>query len=333
MLTHDDIRGVMAMVPTPCVEGGEHWSNIDSVDLEESARMTEILVRDGVGGIALCGTTGECAALLWEEKVRFVDTVVQANRGRVPIFAGATALGTKETIRQMLALKDIGADGAFIGLPLWQTPTLENSIRWFEELGEAVPDMPIMVYSNSMFFKFSFPLAFWIGVAERARTVITNKIASPAINEDLEEIVRLTGDRITYLPSEREVVNAYGRVGDKIKGFWSTCASMGAEPVVALGNAMLKGDVAGMDEAARDIAALPVAMPPPEEGQPPGLPMLNAQMEKARTRASGYIACGMSRTPYLVDDLPDDWRVALEKNGKAWAELRKKYVADRSSDI
>ena len=29
----------------------------------------------------------------------------------------------KETIQQMRGLKDVGADGAFVGLPLWQTPT------------------------------------------------------------------------------------------------------------------------------------------------------------------------------------------------------------------
>src|SRR5215471_14603186 len=189
MLTPQEISGVFVMAPTPCVEGGEHWSNGNSVDLEESARMVENFIRDGVGGIALCGTTGECAALLWEEKLAFVDTALRVARHRVPIFAGATSLGTKETVRQMRAFGDLGAEGAFVGLPLWQTPTIENSVRWFEDLSEATPDMAIMVYSNAMFFKSVFPRPFWEGVAKRARTVITNKITSPAITQDLEEIV------------------------------------------------------------------------------------------------------------------------------------------------
>ena len=117
MLTKEDVRGISVMAPTPCVEGGELWQNTNSVDLEESARMTENLIRDGVGNIAACGTTGECHSLLWEEKVTFIDTMGQVNKGRVPIFAGCTALGTKETIRQMRAMKDLGADGAFVGFP------------------------------------------------------------------------------------------------------------------------------------------------------------------------------------------------------------------------
>jgi dihydrodipicolinate synthase/N-acetylneuraminate lyase len=68
VLTKDDIKGVAAMVPTPCKENGEGWNAADSVDLDEAALMTEKYVRDGIGVIAACGTTGECAALLWEEK-------------------------------------------------------------------------------------------------------------------------------------------------------------------------------------------------------------------------------------------------------------------------
>jgi len=140
------------MVPTPCKENAEGWDATDSVDLDETARMTENYIRAGIGVIAACGTTGECAALLWEEKRAFVDTIVQVNRKRVPVFAGATALGTKETIQQMRGLRDVGADGAFVVYPsgrrrplktrfsftltwarlfpicpFWSMPTLESS--------------------------------------------------------------------------------------------------------------------------------------------------------------------------------------------------------------
>ena len=316
------------MAPTPCVEGGEHWSNTNSVDLEETARMTENLIRDGIGGIALNGTTGECAALLWEEKTGFVDTVVQVARGRVPIFAGATSLGTKETIRQMRALKDIGANGAFIGLPLWQTPTIENSVRWFADLGEAVPDMGIMVYSNAMFFKSTFPFPFWVGVRKKAPTVITNKITSPAIMQDLEEIVRLTGDQVRYLPQEGNAYPAWQRVGDQIKGHWSTSASMGPEPSVALADAIIAGDEERIKEVVADLRSIPPFRPQGQEDPELYLqfPQLNAQSEKARFRAAGYIKCGPTRAPYSDDDMPDDWKESCETHGKGWAEMRKKYM-------
>ena len=322
MLTPKDIRGVCAMIPTPSIDGGGDWRVENSVDLEETARITEDFIRDGIGLFAVCGTTGECAALLWEEKLAFTDTIVQVTAGRVPVFAGATALGTKETIRQMRAFKDAGADGAFVGLPLWQTPTAENSVQWFADLGEAVPDMPIMVYSNSMFFKSMFPVEFWEGVAKRAPTVITNKIASPVIGEHLEEIIRVTHDQISFLPLQNNAASARERVGDKIRGLWSTAASMGPEPVVALWDAIENGNKERLGEIQADLAALPPAMPADKRAE--DFPKYNAQLNKVCTNASDYMKGGPLRAPY--EDLPDEYRQTAEATGKAWAQLRKKYA-------
>jgi trans-o-hydroxybenzylidenepyruvate hydratase-aldolase len=330
-ITAQDISGVYVMAPTPCVEGGEHWSNANSVDLDETARMVENLIRDGVAGLALCGTTGECAALLWDEKQAFIDTALQVARHRVPIFAGATSLGTKETVRQMRAYKDMGAEAAFVGLPLWQTPTIANSVRWFADLSEATPELGIMVYSNAMFFKSRFPREFWEGVAKDAPRVITNKITSPAIMEDLEKIVENTGDRISYLPIDNAAMNAWERVGNKIKGMWSTNASMGPEPVVALSKAINANDEARIKEIVADLRSVAPGHPQKESGEESDpftseFPMYNAQQEKARFNAAGYIKCGPSRAPYLYDDMPQRWKDAATANGKSWSEMRKKYM-------
>ncbi len=40
MLTARDLRGICVLVPTPCKEGSDNWDATDSVDLEETARMT-----------------------------------------------------------------------------------------------------------------------------------------------------------------------------------------------------------------------------------------------------------------------------------------------------
>ena len=323
MISKGDVRGVCAMVPTPAIEGGEHWSVEHSVDLEEAARMTAELVRAGIGSIAAAGTTGECAALLWEEKLEFIDTIVQVNQHRVPVFAGATALGTKEVVRQMRGLRDVGAEGAFIGLPLWQTPTIENSVRFFADLSEAVPDMGIMVYANPMFFKSTFPTAFWEGIGRRAPTVITNKIGAAPVLESLQANVRVSGHQVVHQSPEGGVTGAYRLVGDHIQGFWSTSCCQGPEPSLALWEALQRGDLARAEEIAADLRSLPSFIPPDEREM---FNRYNAQAEKARFRASGYIKAGMSRAPYYYEELPESWKRSTEAHGRAWAELRKKYA-------
>lgn len=308
------------MVPTPCKEGAGGWEVPDSVDLEETARMTEKLIAAGIGSIAACGTTGECAALLWEEKREFVATIVEVARRRVPVFAGATALGTREIVRQMREFRDLGADGAFVGLPLWQTPTLENSVQFFADLSEACPDVPLMVYANAMFFKSSFPTIFWEGVARRAPTVITTKIAYGI--EHLEEDLAVAGHRIAFQPGQSNAYAAYKKVGRRVTAFWSTAIAMGPEPVVALYRAMEQGDDARVDAIWEEISSLPPAVPRGEFAE--GFPLYNAQVNKVATNAAGYIRSGPMRAPYT--DLPEHWREQAERHAAAWARLREKYA-------
>jgi trans-o-hydroxybenzylidenepyruvate hydratase-aldolase len=54
-----DIRGVYVLPPTPCLPDAGGWDATDSVDLDETARMTEFLISPGVTGLGLFGTTGE----------------------------------------------------------------------------------------------------------------------------------------------------------------------------------------------------------------------------------------------------------------------------------
>ena len=319
MLGPTDIKGVCAMVPTPCKAGADGWEATDSVDLDEAARMTENLIRDGVGMIAACGTTGECAALLWEEKRAFVATLAEVNRGRLPLFAGATALGTKEIIRQMRGLKEVGADGAFVGLPLWQTPTLDNSVEFFADLSAAVPDMPIMVYANPMFFKSTFPTAFWEGVAKRAPNVITTKVTYNV--DQIKDDVAVAGDRINFMPGQNSIYPAYKMLRTGLTAVWSTSAAMGPEPIVALMDAIAADDAERVDRIWEDIGSVPSMIP---RGEFEHFPEYNAQVEKARFNAAGYINAGPWRAPYR--DLPAQWAEQAEAHGKGWATLRAKYA-------
>lgn len=153
--TAKDMRGAVIYAPTPATPNGSDWRETMSVDLNTTEKLNSMALANGTLGLALCGTAGENFALLWEEKAAYVKCVVETAKHKGYVFAGATALGTKETIRQMRALRDLGADGCLVGLPLWQTPTTQNINEWWRDLGEACPDVPIMIYSNSRFFKCS----------------------------------------------------------------------------------------------------------------------------------------------------------------------------------
>ena len=144
MLRANDIVGLMALPPTPAGQDVDPFGTDSTVDLAEATNAVAArLIADGAKSIGLCGTTGECAAVTWSEKQEYYaaikDTVAA---GKVPLFAGATTSGTRDTVEQMRWFRDLGIDGAFVGLPLWQTPTLENAVGFYADLSAAVPGLP-----------------------------------------------------------------------------------------------------------------------------------------------------------------------------------------------
>ncbi len=320
-----DMRGVYVLPPTPCLADAGGWDATDSVDLDETARMTEFLISPGVTGLGLFGTTGEGHSLLWEEKLACAAAVVETARGRVQVFAGATALGTREVIRQMRGLRDVGADGALVGLPLWQTPTVENAARFYADLSAAVPDLPVMVYSNSWFFKFSFPPEFWAAVRRDAPTVIASK-ETHGFAHYLGELEAVDG-RINLIPGEGGVFAAWEQAPEHVTAIWSTQAALGPEPAVALMAAIDSGDAARVRGVIDDFKQVPPYAPPgamDRRDHTDDFARYNTQVAKYRLEVSGMIKAGPLRPPY--QDLPQSWKAQVELEVAGFAELRAKYA-------
>jgi len=330
-LTVEDVRGVYVLPPTPCVEGGGGWDVEQSVDLDEMGRMTELLIRPGVGGLGLFGTTGEGHSLLWEEKRLAAATAVEAAAGRVQIFAGATALGTREVIRQIRGLRDVGVDGVLVGLPLWQTPTTANAVGFYADLSEAAPDVAVMVYSNSWFFKSWFPSEFWRGLAEQAPTVVASK-ETHGFAHYVDELAAVDG-RINLMPGEFGIGQAWRLAPESITAVWSTQAALGVEPIVALMSAIDARDAARVEEVLADFRQVPPYVPPgamAAHDHTDDFARYNTQVAKYRLNASGVIKAGPLRRPYT--DLPDSWKVQADHEIAGFLELRAKYTDPNDID-
>ena len=316
-LTAKDIAGLCSMPPTPSTPDASDWRAVNSVDLNTSAKMFSMLLKSGVSGFALCGTTGECASLLWEEKRAFIGAALEATRGKAYLFAGATALGTKETIRQMREFGKMGVEGAFIGLPLWQTPTVENAVQYYADLSEAVPDISLMVYGNATVFKFAYPPEFWEGIAKKAPTFVTNKISYGS--DHIAEDKAAAGLNVRFIPSRGNIQRVYAKIPNDIYGLWST--DPWPEPYVALANALIKRDDAKVQAIFKEVNALPPRNPPNAGNEFRGY---NTQVERQGWNSSDYLHLGPPRPPYR--DLPDYWVKSIDHHQKEWSELAKRYV-------
>jgi dihydrodipicolinate synthase/N-acetylneuraminate lyase len=317
MLTAQDLKGVLAILPTPAKEGAERLDATHTVDLDETARLAESLVRDGAAGIMALGTMGECATTSQADYEAYVDCLLKTIRGRIPTFVGTTALGGHETARRIKFVKERGATGTLLGIPMWQPATLDMAVKFYADVAATFPGFPIMVYANSRAFRFPFGVDFWGQVVEKAPTVMSAKFSTKGI---LKDSVAASKGRVNFVPPVG-LAYEFAQISPETA---TTCwmPSVGPQPGIALMKALAARDAQQAKTVADDIAW---ANEPHHAitGSQEVFASYNIQMEKILMGASGYCKPGPIRPPYNV--MPEDFVKGATEGGRRYAKLREKY--------
>ena len=318
MLEARDVQGVLAIMPTPAKDGADSLEAVDTVDLDETARLAESLVEDGVAGIMVLGTMGECATVSRSDYEAFVTCLLETVRDRVPTFVGATALGGHEIAQRIRFVKDRGATGTLLGIPMWQPATMDMAVQFYARVAETFPDFPIMVYANARAFRFAFDTDFWRRVVNVAPTIMSAKFSNRGI---LRDVVAATEGRVNFVPPIG-LAYEFAQISPKTA---NTCwtPSVGPQPALALMNALAAGEAKRAKAVADDIAW---AAEPHHAitGTAEVFASYNIQMEKILMGASGYCKPGPIRPPY--DVMPRDFAEACRESGRRYAELRTRYA-------
>jgi trans-o-hydroxybenzylidenepyruvate hydratase-aldolase len=326
-LTSADITGAWAIIPTPAKDHASDWRSEDTVDLGETARVVDELIKAGIDGILSLGTLGECATLSWEEKRAFMATVVETVRGRVPYFGGTTSLNTRETVRQTHAAHDLGVYGTMLGPPMWCYPDLPTVIRFYQDVAEACPDMAICVYANPEAFKFEFPRAFWAQITQVPQVVAAKVVGIASLEADL----RLSKSQIRLLPVDSNFYAAARIAPDDCTAFWSGGALCGPAVQIRLRDEVAAAKKSGNWAAAKELSAAIGAasarlMP---NGSFAEFSKYNIGLEKARMNAAGWMKAGPCRPPYHL--VPEDYLKGARESGKMLAALHAKLSSERGA--
>jgi trans-o-hydroxybenzylidenepyruvate hydratase-aldolase len=249
MMGPEQVRGVYSIMPTPAKEGADRWDASDTVDLDETARLVEQLITDGVDGIIALGTMGECATTSQQDYENFVDCVLSTTSQRVPTFIGATALGTHEIVRRIRFLRERRATGTLLGIPMWQPATLEMAVDFYATISKAFPDFAIMVYANTRAFRYDFGVEFWRRIASQAPSVICSKFS---IRKIIKEAAAASQGKVIFV-SVVSQAHAFSQLAPELT---TACwiPAVGPQPAKALMKAILSGDRANAEKVAKDAA-------------------------------------------------------------------------------
>lgn len=313
-LTADEITGVLGMLPTPATPDADHWSCTQSVDLDETARMAEMIVAGGVSILLTGGSFGEGATLTWEEHQAFTDCLVQTVGPHCRIFAGATTLNTRDTIARGRALVALGATGLFLGRPMWMSLDPRDIVRFYQDVAEALPGVALIIYDNQFAFKTKITTQTYAELSHIPEIVATKHIGGPAIADDL----RAVGGRMRVLPVDSQWAALARAFPEEATACWSGNVADGPEPLAALAQAVAGGDYDHADLICERMAWAQSAMFP--DGKLENFVDYNVPIARARLEGSGLVKSGPPRPPYL--HAPEAYWEGGRETGRRWKSLR-----------
>ncbi len=119
----------------------------EELDEESTAKHWDWLIRQGVQGLVITGTSGEFIALKDEERLRLFKLAKSVVAGRVPVIYGTGHYSTKLTIEFSEAAVKESADAVIIILPYYQKPPKPAVVRHFRDVRARI-NVPIMLYNN-----------------------------------------------------------------------------------------------------------------------------------------------------------------------------------------
>ncbi len=140
MLNINELKGVIPPIITP-VDLDE---NVDEAALQ---RVIDHVLEGGVHGVFVLGSNGEFYAFDFENQKRAIEVTVRHVKGRVPVYAGASAVTTRECIKLAQMAEEAGADALTVLTPMFIQPNEKEMYNHFEAIAKSTK-LPVLLYNN-----------------------------------------------------------------------------------------------------------------------------------------------------------------------------------------
>lgn len=312
MITAQDLKGVVAMMPAFTTADGNSVDATNTIDTQTLIESVDKIIKDGANGIATMGSFGEFHTLLWEEKKTLIEATISAVRKRVPVFIGCTTFHTRETLREARFVQETGADGVLCGVPSYYPATVENAVQFYLDLADRLPKLGIGIYHNPPLHKITLPVAAFEKLVTRPNIVFLKD--SHRMPIEFTKLIKIVKDKISVFVMQAQMY-PYMQYG--ASGCWSICAWMGPSPLFRLRDACAAGDW----ETAKQIC-IDMTDAYKSPGRPGDL-FWRENSHKLVINEAGYCYAGPLRPPFC--HVPTEIIEHSKQNAANWKKLCAKY--------
>lgn len=134
------LTGLIAATFTPMHQDGQ-------VNLDPIPAMVQILLRQKISGLYVCGSTGEGPSLTTGERERVAQAYVEAVRGRIPVIVQVGHNSVEDARRLAKHAASIGADAISAVSPSYFIPENVSTLTaTLAQITDAAPELPFYYY-------------------------------------------------------------------------------------------------------------------------------------------------------------------------------------------
>lgn len=140
MKNYQRLKGLVAAAFTPMDGNGR-------INLEVIGPYAQMLIRSGIAGVFVCGTTGESASLTPDERKEVAAEWVRVAKGKLKIIIHVGSNAQPEAVELARHAQAIGADAiASIAPNFFKPASVKNLIDFFVPIAGAAGELPFYYY-------------------------------------------------------------------------------------------------------------------------------------------------------------------------------------------
>lgn len=144
------ISGIVPPLVTPLTER-------DVLDIDGLQKLLDHVIRGGVSGVFILGTTGEAPSLSYRLRREMIAETLQIVDGRVPVLVGVTDTAFVESVQLAEFTADSGAAAAVLTTPYYFPAGQTELTAYVQNIAPLIP-LPLMLYNMPGLTKVWFEL-------------------------------------------------------------------------------------------------------------------------------------------------------------------------------
>ena len=192
-----DLKGIYIPTVTPFTSTGE-------INFEALGDLIEFWVDSGVSGLIPNASTSEGPFLNRSERMEIISYIFEKVEGRLQVFAGTGAIGTRETILNTKDALDAGAQAALVTTPFFFKPSDGEIFQYFSDILVKV-DIPVILYNVPKFTGYSINPSLVKMISDEHSNLVGIKDSSGNPGT-MAETLRLCGEKISCMSGAADMV-------------------------------------------------------------------------------------------------------------------------------